>query len=116
VTDGRFLVGQIVEVAAGGTVFYVELAEESDDVSASDGVGVVATVDELDLSGVRGTIEAIAGELAQAWEQVRPSEATVEFSLKVVGKTGKLTGLLVEGGAEAALKVSLTWGGGNGGG
>lgn len=107
--------GQIVEVAAGGTVFYVELAEESDDdVSASDGVVVVAPVDALDLSGVRGTIEAIAGELAQAWEQARPDKATVEFSLKVVGKTGKLTGLLVEGGGEAALKVSLTWGGAGG--
>jgi hypothetical protein len=40
---------------------------------------------------------------------VKPAEASVELALKLVVKSGKLTGLLVEGGGEAALKVTLTW-------
>jgi hypothetical protein len=56
-----------------------------------------------------GQWKAIATDLAAAWERVKPSEASVEFSLALTVKSGKLTGLLVEGGGEAALKVTLTW-------
>ncbi|MBP8920983.1 MAG: hypothetical protein KBG85_14845 [Micropruina sp.] len=89
-------------VEAGGVEFYVE-------ISAADGAGPVGLEDRLNFDGVRDTIQAIAGQVAEVWQKVKPSEATVEFGLQVTAKSGKLTGLLVEGGAEASLKVSLTW-------
>jgi len=91
-----------VLVQAGETQFYVELADQT-------GVGKVAMSDVLSFDGVRDTIEAIAAELAHVWDRVKPDEAKVEFSLKLVAKAGKLTGLLVEGSGEATVTVSLTW-------
>ncbi|MGH9076497.1 MAG: CU044_2847 family protein [Acidimicrobiales bacterium] len=64
------------------------------------GVATVGLDDVVSFEGVRDAISAIAGEVAAAWGKVRPSEATVEFGLNLTAKTGKLTGLLVEGGAE----------------
>jgi hypothetical protein len=89
-------------VTAGGAEFYVEVADAAGPAAIrSDGV--------LSFDGVRATVEGIATELAKAWEKVRPSEASVEFGLKLTAKSGKLTGLVVEGGGEASLKVTLTW-------
>ena len=68
--------------------------------------------------GCAARLEAISSELAQAWQVVRPEEATVEFALGVkVKEESKLTGLLVSGGAEGSLKVTLKWrnGGDSGG-
>ncbi len=90
-----------VLVGSAETEFYVEVAET--------GAGTVALDDRFSFDGVRATIEAIAGELAGVWRRVKPSEATVEFGLKVTAKSGRLTGLLVEGGGEASLKVTMTW-------
>jgi len=89
-------------VTAGGAEFYVEV---------SDGGGPVTIGDASPLSfdGVRATVEGIATELAQVWQKVKPAEASVAFGLKLTAKSGKLTGLLVEGGGEASLTVTLTW-------
>lgn len=91
----------VVLVEAGGTEFLVEVA--------GGGAGTVGLDGRLSFDGVRDTIEAIAGQVAGVWQRVRPSEASVEFGLKVTAKSGKLTGLLVEGGGEASLRVTLTW-------
>ncbi|MGH3693591.1 MAG: CU044_2847 family protein [Pseudonocardiaceae bacterium] len=89
-------------VQAGGSEFYVEL---------SDSGGPTTIRDERPLSfdGVRATVEGIATELAQAWQKVKPSEASVAFGLKLTTKSGKLTGLVIEGGGEASLMVTLSW-------
>lgn len=95
--------GQHVLVRADGDVeFYAEVAD-------SGGPQTAGLDDVLSFEGVRHTISAISGELAKAWEEVKPAEASVEFALKLAAKSGKLTGLLVEGGGEASLKVTLTW-------
>ena len=91
-------------VSAGGTQFYVEVADAGGPVTIRDDDGGV-----LDFAGVRHTVEAIAGELTQAWAKVKPTEASVVFGLKLTAKSGKLTGLVVEGGGEASLTVTLTW-------
>jgi hypothetical protein len=93
--------GERVPVAVNGVEFYVEVAEQ-------DGVGTVGFDDVLSFDGVRDTVEAIAGQLAGVWDRVKPAEATVAFG-KLVAKSGKLTGLLVEGGGEASLTVTMTW-------
>jgi hypothetical protein len=95
-------VGQPVLVRADGAEFYAEV----DDTGGPQTVGL----DEvLSFEGVRSTVSAICGELAKAWEAAKPAEATVEFALKLTAKSGKLTGLLVEGGGEASLNIRLTW-------
>jgi hypothetical protein len=88
--------------AAGGAEFYVEMTDAGGP-AAIRGDGIFS------FDGVRSTVEAIATELAQVWDKVKPSEATVEFGLNLTAKSGKLTGLVVEGGGEASLKITLTW-------
>jgi hypothetical protein len=53
--------------------------------------------------------DQIGTKLTEAWEVVKPQEASVEFSLKLMAMNSKLSGLLIEGSGEASLKVTLTW-------
>jgi len=94
--------GQPVLVRADGVEFFAEITEEG-------GPQTVGLEDVLSFEGVRETITAIGKELSKAWDAVKPAEASVELALKLIVKSGKLTGLLVEGGGEASLKITLTW-------
>ena len=89
-------------VTAGGAEFYVEVSEAGGPMTIRD-------EGPLSFDGVRATVEGIATELAQVWQKVKPSEASVAFGLKLTAKSGKLTGLVVEGGGEASLTVTMTW-------
>jgi Trypsin-co-occurring domain 1 len=89
-------------VRAGSAEFYMELAD-------TGGPAAIRSDHVLSFDGVRATVEAIATELAQVWDKVRPSEATVEFGLNLTARSGRLTGLVVEGGADASLKITMTW-------
>lgn len=89
-------------VRVGGAEFYVE-------VDDAGGPTTIRDEGPLSFDGVRATVEGIAAELAQVWQKVKPSEASVAFGLKLTAKSGKLTGLVVEGGGEASLTVTLTW-------
>lgn len=91
-----------VPVEVGGVGFWVEISDTS-------GVRTVGLDETFSFQGVRDTVAAVASELQSVWERVRPAEAEVEFGVKVTAKTGKLSGLLVEGGADATLKVKLVW-------
>jgi hypothetical protein len=90
-------------VVVEGVEFFVEVAEDEGPRPIDDRGG------PLSFDGVRETVTAIGTQLTQAWETVRPDEARVEFALKLTAKSGRLTGLLVEGGGEASLTVTLTW-------
>jgi len=89
-------------VVADGAEFFVELAD-------GGGPSVIGAAEALSFDGVRSTLEGVAAELAKAWEKVQPDEATVGFGIKLTAKSGKLTGLIVDGGGEAALTVTLKW-------
>jgi Trypsin-co-occurring domain 1 len=95
-------VAESVPVRSGGVEFFVEVSE-------TGGVQTVGLDEALSFDGVRETVTVIAEQLTAAWEKVKPSEATVEFGLKLTAKSGRLTGLVVEGGGEASLTVKLTW-------
>lgn len=90
-------------VSAGGAEFYVEVVDAGGPATIRDDGAA------LSFDGVRATVEGIAAELAAVWQRVQPAEASVAFGLKVTARAGKLTGLVVEGGGEAALTVTLTW-------
>jgi len=94
--------GQPVLVRADDVEFYAEVTE-------TGGPQTVGLDQALSFEGVRETITAVCKELAKAWEVVKPAEASVELALKLVARSGKLTGMLVEGGGEASLRVTLTW-------
>jgi len=94
--------GQAQLVKAGDVEFYVEVRD-------AGGPRTVGFDETLAFEGIRDTVEAIAAEFASVWERVRPSEASLEFGLAATAKTGKLIGLLVDGGGSATLKVTLTW-------
>ena len=96
---------QPVLVRVGDTTFFVEVAE-------GGGPGPVGAPDARSFDGVRDTVEAIASKLSESWQRIQPAEATVEFGLSLTTKTGRLTGLLVEGGGTGTLKVTVTWKGG----
>lgn len=91
-----------VPVRIGDTDILVELAD-------GGGAQVVDLKSPFSFDAVGDALEAIAGELGKIWQTVRPAEATVELGLSLSTKTGKLTALLVEGGGEASLKVTLKW-------
>ena len=101
---GGAMVAEQRLVSAGGAEFYVEVADAGGPATIRDDGG-----GPLSFDGVRATVEGIATELAAVWQRVRPSEASVAFGLRITAKSGKLTGLVVEGGGEAALTVTLTW-------
>ena len=94
--------GERVLVTAGEQEFFAEVED-------SGGVATIGLEEVLSFDGVVETVEAIAERMAAAWERVKPAEATVAFGLKLTAKSGKLTGLLVEGGGEAALTITLKW-------
>jgi hypothetical protein len=89
-------------VQAGGAEFYVELAD-------TGGPAAIRADTVLSFDGVRSTIEGIATELSKVWDKVKPDEASVEFALKLTARSGRLTCLVVEGGGEASLTVTLAW-------
>jgi hypothetical protein len=89
-------------VRVDGVDFYVQVVE-------GDGPRTVGLDHALSFDGVRDTISAIGGKLAEACRRVSPDEASVEFGVSLTAKSGKLTGLLVEGDGSAVLKVTLTW-------
>jgi hypothetical protein len=91
-----------VLVRVGDTEFLAQVAE-------GGGPQVVGLREAFSFDGVRETIEAVAEQLSRAWEKVQPSEASVEFGISLSTKTGKLSALLVEGGGEATLKITLSW-------
>jgi hypothetical protein len=94
--------GERVPVRVGDAEFYVEVSE-------SGGPQTVGLNEALSLDGVRDTVQAIASTLGQVWKEVRPNEATVEFGLSLTAKSGKLTGILVDGEGQASLTITLVW-------
>ncbi|SBV26304.1 hypothetical protein GA0070620_1791 [Micromonospora krabiensis] len=93
---------RVEPVQAGDVEFFVELAEEG-------GPETVGAGRLLSFDGVRDTVQAVAEELAQVWQQVKPAEATVEFGLSLTAKAGPLTGLVVSGDGAATFKITLVW-------
>ncbi|MFV0524466.1 MAG: CU044_2847 family protein [Acidimicrobiales bacterium] len=92
----------------GTTVDGVELMVE---VSGSSGPANVSLDQSLPFTNVGAAIRAIGGEVMGAVRAAGPDSATVEFSLGVKVKEGRLTGILVSGGADASIKVTMTWDG-----
>lgn len=75
----------------------------------SDGFSDVAF--HLEFKDIVDTATEIAVMLRKSMERICPRKATVELSVGVDAKSGQLTALFVEGGANGSLKLTLEWGG-----
>jgi len=106
---------RVVEVDLGnGTTALVRAVDVDDD--EGEGSEKVGWADRFDFSEVTATLGGIAEALRSAVEQAKPERMTVELGLELAVKSGKLTGMLVEGSGTASLKVTLEWQRGTSGG
>lgn len=103
------MASRIVEVVLPNqTVALVRVAELDEGGGPAEKVG---WKDVFDFEQVSGTLEGIAQAIQSGLAKVVPSKTTVELGMELAVKNGKLTGLLVEGQANASLRVTLEWGG-----
>ena len=73
------------------------------------GARKVGWEDRFDFKGVAETLEGIADALRSSLAKARPSNVTVELGVELAVKSGKLTGLIVEGEGKGSLTVTLEW-------
>jgi hypothetical protein len=102
------MASRVVEVVLPNKTVALVRATELDE--AGGPAEKVGWKDTFDLEQVSGTLEGIAEAIRSGLEKVRPSRTTVELGLELAVKNGKLTGMLVEGQAQASLRVTLEWG------
>ena len=62
-----------------------------------------------DLKDVGKAIEGIVEAVATPIHKAMPSKATVKFGVDVAVEPGQLTALLVKGGGNATLEITLEW-------
>ena len=99
--------GVVEVVLPNETVALVQVAELDGAGGPAEKVG---WKDTFDLAQVSGTLEGISQAIRSGLDKVKPSKTTVELGIQLAVKNGKLTAMLVEGQAEASLKVTLEWG------
>lgn len=58
---------------------------------------------------ITNTIKSVAKTVANVWDEVQPSKASVEFGIEVGLESGNLTALIVKGTGKANLKITLDW-------
>jgi hypothetical protein len=102
------MAGRIVEVKLpNNTVAFVQVAELDEDRGGAEKVDWKGT---FDLEHLSGTLEGVAQAVQSGLEKVAPHKTTVELGIDLAVKNGKLTGLIVDGAAQASLRVTLEWG------
>ena len=75
----------------------------------ADSESDVARSQILDFNSVAAEIGALAKVITRPIADLRPSHVTVEFGCSLRAQAGQLTALLVNGSADASIKVSLEW-------
>ncbi len=85
-----------------GTVVQVQVAAVSgrQDVAG----GAVPSLKDVG-KAIEGIVEAVASPIHKAM----PSKATVKFGIDIGVEPGQLTALLVKGGGNATLEITLEW-------
>ncbi|MFD0026315.1 CU044_2847 family protein [Streptomyces sp. NPDC058382] len=76
------------------------------------GFGDIADRVQARVESLQSVVTSVARSLAVPLRAVRPDEVSVEFGIELTAKSGKVVGLLADGEAKGAIKVTLTWNGG----
>ena len=79
------------------------------EVVGNAGAQDIAASGHLDFDQVRDGLAGLAQVVKEAMVKAVPDKATVEFGMEMTVKEGRLTALLVSGGASASLKVTMEW-------
>ncbi|MFJ5222002.1 CU044_2847 family protein [Streptomyces sp. NPDC088400] len=87
-----------------------ELARPSGGLVYSD-TGFAEQV-QARVESLQGVVTSVARSLVVPLRAVRPDEVSIEFGIELTAKSGKVVGLLADGEAKGAIKVTLTWNGG----
>lgn len=88
-------------------------------VAAVDGGGAEKAsvgIPNFDFDDVGESVQGLAEVLKAALVKVAPDKVSVELGLELAVKSGKLTGLIVEGEGKGSLAVTIEWAGGDPGG
>ncbi|WP_017237330.1 CU044_2847 family protein [Streptomyces sp. SS] len=94
----------VTKVEVGDATLFVEVRRLGPDTEL-EGRG-----DRLpDLSAVTEALSSFAGQIGEALHQAAPDRATVEFGCQLGLDAGWLTALVVQGSANASLRVTLEW-------
>ena len=78
-------------------------------VSATGGRQDVSGGKIPDLKDVGKAIEGIVEAVASPIHKAMPSKATVKFGVDIGVEPGQLTAMLVKGGGNATLEITLEW-------
>ncbi|MFJ4898960.1 CU044_2847 family protein [Streptomyces sp. NPDC088727] len=76
------------------------------------GFGDIADQVQARVESLHSVVTSVARSLAVPLRAVRPDEVSVEFGIELTAKSGRIVGLLADGEATGAIKVTLTWNGG----
>lgn len=76
------------------------------------GYGNLADQVQARVDSLQGVVTSVARSLAEPLRAVRPDEVSVEFGIELTARAGRVVGLLADGEAKGAIKVTLTWNGG----
>lgn len=76
------------------------------------GFGSLTDQVQARVESLHSVVTSVARSLAVPLRAVRPDEVSVEFGIELTAKSGKVVGLLADGEAKGAIKVTLTWNGG----
>lgn len=98
------IASEAVEVVLpNGARMYVEAREV-------DGGGATKTAaGEYDINTVVEALKGMSDAIGDAFASAAPTKTTVKVGIELSVNAGKLTALLVGGGAKAALDVTLEW-------
>ncbi|MGW0119956.1 CU044_2847 family protein [Streptomyces sp. NPDC003327] len=103
----------VTAVRVGDATLYVEarrLVPASGHPEDDLGDGLEGLGNRLpDLSAVTESLAAFAGRIGEALDRAAPDRATVEFGCQLGLDAGRLTALVVQGSANASLRVTLEW-------
>ncbi|MFF0431332.1 CU044_2847 family protein [Streptomyces sp. NPDC004327] len=98
-----------VELAGGG-VLHVEAVPLGPPDEEEQLEGFTDRLPDLpDLSGVTAALSSFAQQLGDSVHRAAPDRAVVEFGCQLGLQSGKLTALVVQGSANATLRVTLEW-------
>ncbi|RDG39421.1 CU044_2847 family protein [Streptomyces corynorhini] len=64
------------------------------------------------VESLQSVVTGVARSLVGPLRAVRPDEVSVEFGIELTAKAGRVVGLLADGEANGAIKITLTWSGG----
>lgn len=96
---------RIVEVALPNGATTLVRAVEVDPAGATK----AGWREKFDLEEVVGALEGLSQAVKAALTKVAPQKVTLEFGIELAIKSGKLTGMVVEGQGRGTLVVTLEW-------